>query len=86
MKYGLGWAMFNHFVHNTLLIAPAVLLSFLSEDVFQSIQEQNLASFENISGSDLTIMALIGWGAIFFGIFILVLLINLIIEAVRIRK
>jgi len=86
MKYGLGWAMFNHLVHNGLLVVPVVLITRLSDGLMESIQNQDLEALQNISGSDLTILAVIGWGAIIFGIFILTLLINLILEAVRNRK
>lgn len=83
MRYGLGWAMLNHLIHNALLVIPAVLFSMLSADLVKSLEYGETVDLGNIAGHDLAILSLIGWGAMVSGIIVLILLINLIWEASR---
>jgi hypothetical protein len=83
MKYGLHWAVFNHVLHNAVLIAPIALLSFLSVDLEKLMLEPNALDPEKLSQKDLLIISVLEYGFIIFSIFILILFIDVIWKTIK---
>ncbi len=86
MKFGLGWAIANHLIHNAVLVTPVILIGLLSDEFQAAIETQNFDIISNPQPQDSIIVFFLGIGSVIIGMFVLISIISLIWQAVMSRK
>ena len=80
MRYGINWSMILHFIHNSLLSAPLIIFSFLSEETTRIMVTEGDIQAEKIVENDILLIALSSMIFLFVAILAFIAIFSLLNE------
>lgn len=84
--FGFQWSVFMHFLHNTVLTLPIIILSYVSDDFFSLINNSREFDPEKISQSDKSLIFFMSYYIIIVLLVFLVAIYSVLMEYFQYKK